>query len=328
MARFIYGDTPMDIKRLIGIWIVVIVGAAVLMVGCSKNSEVTQVGAMMDQEALQQQVAQLDTAEFATMPMTLFPSHTNADSIYPVRWGRRIDWKSVVRNYQVLIDGDTIAYVTITKTIPGRFLVAWGTRLMGMVTIDTVISKPFSESVVRKVEFRRTARNRNPLVNWVPVAITMVDGKTPGVNAFTIDSLEISDSQMPFNRTITDPLTTWFQLGLLHGRLPIFPTRDSVYLRLTITSTDTSNEMVFLRHGIGGGHLEHRRAKMNLVSSTYSSGVYTRVYDGWFRTGLPVWALLAERFNATVDVVSRGSIYSMDAPFSNEYWGAPYIVSR
>jgi hypothetical protein len=66
-----------------------------------------------------------------------------------------------------------------------------------------------------------------------------------------------------------------------------------------------------------------RRALMPLVSETGG----TRVYERTFVTSLPPF-VLAMRFNAMVDVISRGTIYDMSAPFMNEYWGAPYIVSR
>ena len=110
--------------------------------------------------------------------------------------------------------------------------------------------------------------------------------------------------------------------------MPVFPAGDTIKVRLTITSSSPNAEIVHLRHGIGGGHLERRRALMRLVSTTAGSGGYVRVYEKSFRTGLPSWAILAARFNLIADVISWGSIYDMSAPFSNEFWGAPYAVVR
>jgi hypothetical protein len=250
-----------------------------------------------------------------------------SDSIYPVRWGRRIFWDQIVRNYNVVTSGDTLATVQITKTIPGVFLVGWGTRAQGVVTIQDTVRKPFTETVRRNVVFRRIAHMSDARFNWVPVAITMVQGKTDSINNFTITSMEFSDKLFNVDTVITDPLSQWFRLGLFHGSIPRIPVGDSLTVKVTVTSSDSLPEFVNLRHGVGFGSLERRRVKMNLVSTTGGSGNYTRVYQRTIRTGLGR-GILAERFNLLMDVVSNGSINSMTAPFSNEYWGAPYIVLR
>lgn len=332
----------------------ILISLALGMVSCSKDNTITQVGHVTDEQALKTQVAQNDTAitQFSgsdevsidddgmknpeyeatagIMADDVKLGKVSADSIYPVRWGRHLDWRHIVRDFHVVIDGDT-AWVTITKSIPGDFRVGWGIRRPDTTIVDTVIHKPFTEVVKRIVRFKRVAHTDDPFKNWQPVAITMVDGKTENVNKFTIVSLELSDSQNPpFDATYTDPLNTWFALSLRHTTMPVFPVDDTVKVRVIITSSDSSAEIMHLRHGIGAGRLERRRSLMHLVSTTGGPGNYTRIYERSFRTRLPnwKWAVLAARFNVVVDVISRGSVYDMAAPFSNEFWGAPYIVIR
>ncbi len=256
-----------------------------------------------------------------------YPAGTTSttDSIYPVRWGRRIYWNQIVRNYDVTMSGDTLATVMITKTIPGVFVVGWGTRSMGMVTIQDTVRKPFTETTRRKVLFRRIAHNPEPLRNWIPIAITMVDGKTDSINNFTIASVEVKDASL--DTTVTDPLNQWFRFGFFRGCVPRIPVGDSVTVRVTVTSSDALPELVNLRHGIERLSMERRRIRMNLVSTSGGPGDYTRVYERTIRTGLGMH-LFAARFNLVLDVLSNGSVYSMTAPFSNEFWGAPYIVYR
>src|SRR5882724_8804086 len=97
-------------------------------------------------------------------------------------------------------------------------------------------------------------------------------------------------------------------------------------VRVTVSSSDGSAEIVHLLHGIAGGWPDRHRLQMTLISTTGGPGAYTRVFGSRFVARLPVWAAFAARFNAVVDVVSRGSIYSMSDPFTNEFWGLPYIA--
>ncbi len=250
-----------------------------------------------------------------------------SDSTHPLRWGRHIFWNQIVRDYHVVMSGDTLAYVGVTKTIPGEFWIGWGLRTGDSVVIDTVVKKSFTEQSRKNIVFRRIGRNEDRLKNWVPVAITMVDGKSQGTNSFAIASLEVSETAHNFDTTVTDPLSTWFRLGLFHGSVPILPVHDTVTVRITVTSSDDSAEVVYLRHGIGWDGLERRRGALELISSTGGPGNYTRVYARTFVTALRP-AVLAERFSALVDVFSRSTIFDKSAPFSNEFWGIPYIVAR
>jgi len=249
------------------------------------------------------------------------------DSLYPIRWGRRITWSEVTRDYQVVMLGDTGAIVTIVKTLPGEFWVGLGYRSPDTVVIDTIIRKPFTEVVTRKVQFKRIAHTDYPMRNWAPVAITLVQGKTQGTNSFTIVSMEVIDASVGYDSVVTDPNNTWFRLGWRRGTIPIVQSGDSVTVRVTVTSSDDSSEIVIFRHGIAGTSLLRGRTRMRLVSISGSPGNYTRVYERTFHPYLR-FGIFAARFNVVVDVLSRGSIFDNNAPFTNEFWGTPYIVTH
>jgi len=226
------------------------------------------------------------------------------------------------------MSGDTLATVSVTKTIPGQFWVAWGMRTSAGVVFDTLVKKPFSEETKRNFLFKRIGRNAELRRNWIPVALTMVQGQSQGESAFSIASLSVAESRFGFDTTVTDPLNTWFRFGFRHhGCIPTFPVRDTVTVQVTITSADDSAEVVYLRHGIGWDGRIRRRAAFELVSTTGGPGNYTRVYERKFVTELGSWFYVA-RFNAVVDAFSHGSIYDKAAPFDNEFWGAPYMVAR
>ncbi len=345
-------------RRFVPVFILPVVAGLILgLAGCSKDNGPTQPttpSTTADQQALKAQVTSIDSvAQFVasdeatiddgdglkteeyndlsgTMPMgtTLAKATGVADSIYPVRWGRHLDWSQVTVNYNVQIQGDTLATVLITRVIPGDFRVGLGTKTVDTTIVDTVIHKSFSEQINRRVMFKRIARTSNPLHNWLPIAITMSQGMTAGANTFQIVSFEVKDNTTPYDSTFIGPLVSWFRLGLFHGSVPVFMAGDSITTTVTVTSSDSAGEFVALRHGIAAGHPERRRLKMNLISTSGGAGSYTRVYQRSFRIAMPLWAMLAARFNLAVDVVAKSSVYDNTAPFMNEFWGMPYIAAR
>lgn len=316
--------------------------------GCSHGTSVNTT--VTDQQVLQQMVTNVDSvAEYSASDEATIDDnglkdpdysgiakesaysfgHMSAsvgDSLKPLRWGRHIFWNQIVRNYNIVMQGDTAALVTITKTIPGEFWVGFGAIVADSVHIDTVVHKPFTEQVSRNVLFRRIAHTSVLERNWVPVTITLVQGKSQTTNSFTLVSVEIVDSVRNVDTTITDPLNTWFKLGILRGSIPRFVAGDSITIRASVTSSDDSNEVVVLRQSVAARGLINR-VRMNLVSVNGGPGSYLRVYEKRFRASAPVLALLG-RYNALVDVFSHGSLYSMTDPFMNEFWGSPYIVVR
>ncbi len=325
-----------------------VAGCMVILIGCSKDSTVTAPAPLTDQQVVQTQAATVDSvAQFSSSDETTIddnglqdPDYSglakemlvairqnvdfNIDSLSPVRWGRHITWEGIVRDYHVVMAGDSEAIVTITKTIPGEFWVGFGVRYTDSVVIDTIVKKPFTETVTRNVRFRKIANDADREKDWVPVAITLVRGATPA-KSFSIASFELNDVTQHYDTTVTDPLNTWFRLGLFRGSIPRLAVGDSVIVRVTIQSSDDSAEVVCFRHGVAGGGLLRNRVKMALVSTSGTSGNYTRVYEKRFSPHLPP-DLLAVRFNAVVDAFSWGSINSPVQPFANEFWGYPYII--
>jgi hypothetical protein len=236
----------------------------------------------------------------------------------------------IVRTYDVVITGDTVALVTITKQVPGDFLVAWGYRpnlSSDSVVIDTVVHKPFTQVMKRKVVLRRIARDADPFRNWVPVAMTMVTAKTVGSITFGIDSLQIVDAQVSFDSTYTAPLQTWFRFGRYRESIPVFHAGDTVTVRVSVSGSDSLPEIVTLHHGIAGSGSLPFRVRMFMISETGGPGNHTRIFQRKFVANLPSGALLA-RFNALADVFPRRCVYTKTAAYENEFWGLPYIVVR
>lgn len=315
--------------------ITIIVG--LILTACNKEST-TAPDTDADKEALLQLIATTDSLmEFSSSDEATIDDEgvqdpeysafakTLVDQIIPVRWGRHIFWDQIVRNYTVEKTGDSTAVVTITKTIPGEF---W---ILDTTGIDSIYKKPFTEEVKRKVLFRRISNHADALRNWIPIAITMATGKTTSTsNKFSIKSITISGD---YSKTISAPPdTAWFYyrhwLWRWRGSIPVFSVGDSIKVQVEISSSDDSSEIVVIRHGVIAGRQERRRGIMQLISTSGDSGNYTRVYERSFKTGsLPIGFIIG-RFNATVDVMSYGSLYNDSEQYANEFWGMPYMVYR
>jgi hypothetical protein len=307
-----------------------IILAGLILVGC--NKETTEVQLPTDTEYLAQQVTSADSlAEFLDSEDITLNDESEKDfdyddfimmkpdtTITPLRWGRKIE--NVTKTVLVQFLSDTIAIANVHKVITGKFIVK-GITSAG----DTIkVQKPYTTNSDRKIRFRKIAFTNNPKKNWIPVAMTLVQGQTASAN-YGISQLEVYTSTD--TALVTDPLTYWFRMMPWKGGVMVFHPGDTVRIRLTVTSPNDSAEYVVVRHGalkMGNVHKEIR-SRMRLISETGTSGAFTRVYEKKFITHLPMGVGFA-RFHALVDVMSYNSINDDTAPFMNIFWGVPYIV--
>ena len=318
-----------------------IIGQLFGLTGCMKDTpNGPGGGSTNDQDAIMQMVQTDSLGEISASDETTindygpvfddFGLQKEATTTRPLRWGRKID--NISRHIDVQIFGDSAAIATITKTITGSFIIAATYQDTGHIA-DTIITKPFTERVQRKIRFHRVARTEFYERNWIPVAITLVEGSTQpeSVNLFTIRSIEYT---FPWAKdTVTDPLNTWLRFGRVINGVPVLRVGDSVEVRLTVVSQDSQAERAVLRYvDVNPLRLPPfpvlgvRRIKMHLDYTAIGDGdFYIRSYSAKFYGALGN-LLTIGRFHAVVDVMSHGSLYDDAQPFSNRFWGLPYIV--
>ncbi|HTK81110.1 MAG TPA: hypothetical protein VL633_02365 [Bacteroidota bacterium] len=313
--------------------ILLICGMALLVSSCAKDSAVSPSSGTpsTDKEAIIRSVESDSLGEMSSADETVIDDGSpesldkEATAIRPIRWGRRI--VAVSRHINVDIIGDSIAIATITRTITGNFIIAAAYQDTSRWA-DTIITKPFSEQVVRKIRFRRIARTSSYLRNWIPVAITLVEGATQPDNAnlFEIRSIEYS---FPWSTdTVTDPANTWLRFGRVMSGIPVLHIGDSVQVTLHVSSADPDTELAVLRYMTNPVPVFGvRRVRMKLTGSLWNGTAYDRTYSATFYGALGIFTNVG-RFNATVDVLSHGSLFDDARPFSNRFWGLPYIVVR
>lgn len=315
--------------------------------GCSKDNGTTNPSSMTDEEALQYQIVHSDslaqflasdenTIDDGAIPRDPEYGIGKANAFVPVvRYARHIFWNLATRTYATRRIADTAAVVTVTSTLPGEFLIGVGTRFTAdSARIDSIIRKPFTDVITRAIQFKRIARTSDPSLNWLPVAISLARAKSQpdSLNAFRVFKIQFTSTS---NDTMqTDPIHAWNLLGrpLVSG-IPFVHVLDSVRIRVWVQSSNDSAEVVHLRHGVGGAATISMREKMKIITDVPMTGAYNRlrVYERTFaaRTFVSVGTLdILQRFDAVVDAVSYNSIYDNIAPFTNEFWGFPYIVYK
>jgi hypothetical protein len=301
-----------------------------LMVGCNKDA--TGPEQLTDSEFLSQQVTSVDSlAGFLDSEDISLNDGSEKDFDYndfgmmkpdavitPLKWGRKIE--SVTKTVLVQFPSDTIAIATVHKEILGKFIVK------GIATTgDTIkVEKPYTTNTYRKIRFRKIGNFADPKKNWIPVAMSLVQGQTANTN-FGISQVEVFTSSD--TATVTDPLTYWLRMVPWKGGVPALHIGDTIKVRLTITSPNDSAEYAILRHGSFPMMNKRIRQRMTLVSQTGSAGAYTRIYEKKFIAHLPMGYAYG-RFNTLVDVMSYKSINDDQDPFMNMFWGMPYVVRR
>lgn len=242
--------------------------------------------------------------------------------VTPLRYGRFVT--SVTRTVTVTVDsGDTTAIAVVEKDIIGVFKI----RAVNGAGDTVTIEKPFNDESTRKILFKRVNRDRERYWrNWVPVAASLVQGGTVAPNN-TVNIVEV-ETFLPNGDsiTVTDPTNYFLRYKWIAGwhmgrrDLPVLLPGQEIRTRVTVNSASADTDIVALRFGFDAFH--KRRARFHLVAETNNGdGSYTRVYERLWNANLhPGY------FNAGVEAMTKGTIYTDTDAYSVSWWGIPYRV--
>ena len=239
---------------------------------------------------------------------------TAADTLNPIKIGRRIDSTSFERTVEIL--GDTVAIVTSTATITGDFIIIAFISLDTTV-IDTFI-KPFNMEMIRKIKLRRIGDGEVRRLNWRIEGVTTVIG---GTIASTIEFLEFAMiSESGDSLVITDPLNTFFNWR----ELPEFEPGDTVTVFLTLTNSSKFDaEMVLMHHG-ARSRIDKGRKRL-FDDGTHSNEVADdNVYTGTFLSR----ATRGRMRNGFIDAIDWGTIFDPSGEVNTKVMGLPYMIRR
>ena len=237
--------------------------------------------------------------------------------IHPFRVGHKV--RLVNKNLNVEFQGDS-AIGTLTKTYEGVLLIAAAYSDTSSQP-DTIIQKPFTTTVTRKLIFVKVANTAKPLLNWKLAAISLPEGGTGSTN-INIQKVTVSISGQD-DLVIENPneyfLSRWKKWW---RAIPVLQLNQPVKVQVEVKSAYADTDFVTLTYGadLRGSH--RAKKKFELVSSTPDgNGFYTKVYEQTY-TANPYRGFFHAIINAFPDQV----IFNDAAPVETSMWGIPYIV--
>jgi len=238
------------------------------------------------------------------------------EAIYPFRVGHKM--RLVNRNLSVEYD-DTTAVGTLTSTFEGILYISASYNSLSEEP-DTLIEKPFTSVITRKIIFKKIANTDRPFRNWIIVAISLPEGGTQSPN-IDITKLTIF---LPNGDSMVVKSPNEYYFKRWHGwwrQIPILRRGESVKLRVELFSAYEDEDFITLTYG--ADRFGHHRAKrrFELVSSTPTGDGYVKVYEQTYTSHqFPGY------YHAVINATPKQVIYDDATPVETESWGVPYFV--
>jgi hypothetical protein len=239
-----------------------------------------------------------------------------AAEIFPFRVGHKV--RLVNRNMDINVVGDT-AYGTLTKTFEGTLIIA-ASYNPGATSPDTLIKKPFTSVITRKIIFVRINNTSFPYRNWKVAAISLPEG---GVLTSNIDIQKLT-AFLPNGDTlvINSPNSYFLSRGPGWWRaIPIIGKNQSATIRLEVYSAYADTDFVTLTYGADRNGFHRAKKRFVMISSVPSGTGYAKVYEQTYTAHQFVG-----HYHAIVNAFPKQVIFDDATPVESESWGFPYFV--
>jgi len=238
-------------------------------------------------------------------------------TIYPFRVGHRM--RLVNKTLNITFNNDTMATGILTKTFEGVLFIA-ASYDSSATQADTVIEKPFTSVVTRKILFIKIADTPRPWLNWVIGAISLPEGGTQSPNIdithLTVflpngDTLSIDE---PNDYLLRRGRGWWRGIPWLHHG-------ESVTVRVKLFSAYENNDFVTLTYGADRRGFHRSKKRFELISSTPSGNGFEKVYEQTFTTHQ-----YPGHYHAIINAMPSQVVLDDAAPVEANTWGVPYFV--
>ena len=244
-----------------------------------------------------------------------FLGKTEAE-IYPFRVGHKV--RLVNRNMDINVVGDT-AYGTLTRTFEGTLIIA-ASYNSGTTAPDTIIRKPFTSVITKKVVFVKVGNSRFPYRNWRIAAISLPEG---GVLSPNIDIQKLT-LFLPSGDTLIINSPNSYLLSRGPGwwkQLPIIGKNQSVKMRLEVYSAYADTDFVTLTYGADKKGFNRAKRKFVMISSVASGNGYAKVYEQTYTAHQFIG-----HYHAIVNAFPKQVISDDATLVESETWGVPYFI--
>ena len=300
---------------------IIILSMMVLFIGCKES-----VVEPLSTEPTTDKEAMLKLADEDSAVSSFEPNYNEEDAmgffgktaaeIYPFRVGHKV--RLVNRNMDINVVGDT-AYGTLTKTFEGTLIIA-ASYAPGATAPDTIIRKPFTSVITKKIIFVKIGNSRFPFRNWRIAAISLPEG---GVLSPNIDIQKLTVFLPSGDTLIINSPNSYF---LSRGpgwwkQLPIIGKNQSVTLRLEVYSAYADTDFVTLTYGADKKGFNRAKRKFVMVSSVPSGSGFAKVYEQTYTAHQFVG-----HYHAIVNAYPKQVIFDDATPVESETWGVPYFI--
>jgi hypothetical protein len=240
--------------------------------------------------------------------------------IYPVKVGQRM--RLVNRVLDINVQGDT-AYGTLTKTFEGTLFIL-AKYDTASTQPDTLIQKPFTSVITRKLVFIKIANTEFPKRNWVLAAVSLPEGGTQTPESINITKMTVF---LPNGDTLVINSPNDYYLYRRWGfwwrwrNFPVVPANSQLTIRVEVTSAYEQDDFVTLTFGADARGLHRAKKRFVLVSSTFNGTSYDKVYEQTFQTHQ-----YRGFFHAVLNAMPGQVVLDDSAPVEQESWGVPYFI--
>lgn len=314
----------MLVRRLLSLSAVLIFSSFIFLTGCKDSVLTSDLDVTTDRAAIEK-IATEDSS------LLTFETNYNEDGsldfifgktqvqIFPIRVVRRV--VQVNRAFVHQIIGDS-AYVTAKYTFRGNLIIAasYDSVVMGDTSaVDTIIVKPFTTSVTRKLIFAKFANEKNAHRNWKLVAVSLPEGGTNTRN------IVIQKATLVFpNETIVITSPNDYFMSKVPGKIKQIPSvgkNETVTIYAEVYSAYAADDFVSLTYGADIKGLNRIKKRFVLESVTPSGNGFLKVYKQTLAVRQN-----AGHFHAVISAIPRDVIYDDQAPYESKSWGIPYSV--
>ena len=233
---------------------------------------------------------------------------------FPLRWGRVIH--NVCKSVSFDEQTEECVIATISRTINGIMKISAPYQLSTRMR-HAIIEKPFVEHSVRKAQFSRIGRTKDPSRNWKLHAVSLVRGGTEDANVL-IDELTLKTGD---GETISlkSPNENIWPFGLDDPRVATVEGETDVDVAVKLKTSDFEPTMVVLRSGFKGEW--GQRTLLPLKSENKSGNRYLHTYENTVRAQAKPGV-----FHAVVEAIHRETLCELDGAVSTSFWGVPYVI--
>lgn len=270
-------------------------------------------------------------------------------TLYPIRIGQAM--KLVDRDLQIEYGADT-ALGLLTLKFEGDLIIVGsftenssGSR----VVPDTVIKKPFSTVITRKIKYAKVDSTGDNLVDWKIIGSSLPEGGTETSNIeITKLTLTTLDGK---SVTITSPNDFFFDFGRKgfalgnnsnmgnmdqeHGNknmnnnkvrmndlMPFFGKKQPVTITVEVKSIYEKPDLLTLTHGamVSAG-MYRTKEKFELKDTQFDGTYYVRTYEKTWVTHLHPGFM-----HAVINLLPDNAVTDTDTAVEEKTWGVPYAV--